>query len=215
MSCRLPPVYPILNIDAESEQDWAEAMLVGFFSAGIDLVQLRGKGLSDADYLKWALYCRARCTSAGARLIINDRVEIAEMAGAHGVHLGQTDLPPAIVREHFREDLIIGYSCHSFEQIRATQEFRSSLSYLAIGPIFETSSKQNADPVVGLGELTRIREALTAERCELPLVAIGGIELDNIRELRSRGADSVAMISALGNESEVEGRAKEAMRLAT
>ncbi len=211
----LPVIYPILNVTPASTEAWGERMLRAFLEAGIDLIQLRVKGLTDRAFLDWAKFCRSRCSTDSCRLLINDRADIAELCGADGVHLGQTDLHPSLVRKSFRSDFIIGYSCHSRRQIEDTTEFRDQLNYLALGPIFTTQSKANPDPVVGLEILSSAREELRSRHPELPLVAIGGIGLDTIREVRACGADSVAMISAFTEIDSVESRVQEALALAT
>ena len=124
------------------------------------------------------------------KIVINDRADVAKMLGADGVHLGQDDLPPSRVRALVGPDVWIGCSTHNEAQFRAAG--REPADYLALGPIFATGSKENPDPVVGLAELARLRP-LTAK----PLVAIGGIARDNVRQVLEAGADAVAVISDL------------------
>jgi len=125
------------------------------------------------------------------RLIVNDRVDLAEAVGADGVHLGQDDLPPEAARRLLGPDAVIGYSTHNVEQALAASKL--PISYLAIGPIFQTTSKTDTSPVLGLDCLRAVRRAIGA----LPLVAIGGITHANARSVIEAGADSVAVISAL------------------
>lgn len=140
----------------------------------------------------------------GARLIINDRVDIALALRADGVHLGQTDLEPEAARRVLGEGFIIGYSTHNLEQ--AVEAVRLPIDYLAVGPVFATTSKENPDPMVGLEGLSRIR----LEIGDFPLVAIGGITRENARSVIEAGADSVAVIGALLSEpAEIESRTKE------
>jgi thiamine-phosphate pyrophosphorylase len=117
---------------------------------------------------------------------------VALALGADGVHLGQDDLPPEAARALLGEAAIIGFSTHSVAQ--AAEAARMPVNYVAIGPIFQTSSKENPDPVVGLEGLRRVRESLGET---MPLVAIGGVTRERARALVGAGADSVAVIGAL------------------
>jgi thiamine-phosphate pyrophosphorylase len=123
---------------------------------------------------------------------MNDRTDLALAAGFDGVHVGQNDLPVAAVRTIAGADLIMGTSTHNPEQLRLADQ--TEADYLAIGPVFATSSKLNPDPVVGL-EGVRLARSLTTK----PLVAIGGITRANCRSVLDAGADSVAVISDLVN----------------
>jgi thiamine-phosphate pyrophosphorylase len=132
------------------------------------------------------------------QLIINDRVDMALALNAPGVHLGQDDLPPEAARRLLGDEIVIGYSTHSVAQ--AQQAAKLPINYLAIGPIFETKTKSDTSPVVGLEGLRRVRDTIGP----LPLVAIGGITPTNAREVLEAGADSVAMISGLlANPSQI------------
>lgn len=128
---------------------------------------------------------------SGVRVIINDRVDIALALNADGVHLGQDDLPPDQARSILGDDAIIGFSTHSIRQ--AEQARNMPVSYIAIGPIFETRSKTKPDAVVGLSGLRVVREAVG----DMPLVAIGGINSENLASVFAAGADSAAMIGAI------------------
>ena len=137
-------------------------------------------------------YEQARAAQqAGVQLIINDRVDIALAAGASGVHLGQEDLSPEAARGLLGPQAIIGYSTHNVDQ--AISATKLPIDYVAIGPIFGTTTKSDTAPVLGLEGLRAVREAIG----EFPLVAIGGITLSNARAVIDAGADSVAVISAL------------------
>jgi thiamine-phosphate pyrophosphorylase len=128
---------------------------------------------------------------SGVRLIINDRVDIALAVGAAGVHLGQDDMPPEAARKLLGPQAIIGYSTHNVDQ--AIDAVRLPIDYLAIGPIFSTTTKSDTAAVLGLEGLRAVRQAIG----EFPLVAIGGITHANAREVIHAGADSVAVISTL------------------
>ena len=126
-----------------------------------------------------------------AKIIINDRVDIALALRADGIHLGQTDLPPEYARKILGPDAIIGFSTHSIEQ--AVVAARLPVDYLAIGPVFSTNTKENPAPAIGLDRLRDVREAVG----DLPLVAIGGITLMNLPGVFETGVDSAAMVGAL------------------
>ena len=136
----------------------------------------------------------------GVKIIINDRVDIALALQADGVHLGQDDLSPREARTLLGESAIIGYSTHSVEQ--AIEAIKLPIDYIAIGPAFETTTKLDPDAVVGLDGLRRIRNAIG----KFPLVAIGGINLANLRSVFDAGADSAAIIGALLSDTDEIGR---------
>lgn len=174
----LPRFYPILDSSRPMPiVEMARAMTDG----GVQFLQIRHKGVWDEQMLVDAADVAQLCE----RLIINDRADIAKLLGV-GLHVGQTDLPPADARRVLGKG-IIGFSTHNREQL--LHAIHQPIDYLAIGPIFATSSKLNPDPVVGLETIAALRK-LTA----LPLVAIGGITRENAREVLAAGADSVAVI---------------------
>jgi thiamine-phosphate pyrophosphorylase len=163
-----------------------ERMLAG----GARIIQLRDKELGSKEFFDAARDCLKLTQAARALLIINDRVEIAHAAGADGVHLGQGDLSVEEAREVLGAHKIIGVSTHSLLQFEAA--LKTSANYLAVGPVYSTTTKEDADPVVGL-EFVKQARALTS----LPIVAIGGINLTRAPEVIAAGASSVAVISAL------------------
>ena len=152
------------------------------------MLQYRNKKGSAREMLSQARELRRLC--AGVRLIMNDRADLCRAAGCDGVHVGQEDLSPEGARAVVGDRLWVGVSTHSVEQVRAVES--GPLDYVAIGPVFATSSKQDPDPVVGLEGVQAARRA-TAR----PLVAIGGITRANCRAVIEAGADSVAVISEL------------------
>jgi thiamine-phosphate pyrophosphorylase len=135
----------------------------------------------------------ALCREAGALFVVNDRADLAALTNA-ALHLGQDDLKPSAARKAVGEKTIIGYSTHNETQLRAAAT--EPADYLALGPIFGTSSKRNPDPLVGIDELHRLRP-LT----DRPLVAIGGITRANAQAVLAAGADSVAIIGDLFAEN--------------
>jgi thiamine-phosphate diphosphorylase len=202
MFLSLPKLYPITDarLSGLSHREQVARLLAG----GASFIQLREKHASPRDFYQEAEAALRVAREGGARLIINDRVDAALALKADGVHLGQDDLPPAAARSLLGEQAIIGYSTHTVAQ--ALEAARLPVDYLAIGPIYATSSKDNPDPVVGLDGLRRVRQAAG----DLPLVAIGGINRQNAREVIAAGADSVALINALlASPLEIEDRTRE------
>lgn len=173
-------------------------------AGGATFVQLREKQKDAREFYREAEEALRVARERNVLLIINDRVDIALALKADGVHLGQDDLPPAAARRLLGEQAIIGFSTHNVGQ--AIEAARSPVDYIAIGPIFETKSKENPDPVVGLEGLRRVREATG----QIPLIAIGGIREENIAEVLKAGADSVAVINLLlADSSQIEARTRE------
>jgi thiamine-phosphate pyrophosphorylase len=157
--------------------------------AGISLIQYRNKSGNARQMLDDARELRKRLPPT-IKLIMNDRADLCLAANFAGLHIGQDDLSPESARSIVGPDHWLGVSTHNPEQLAEAD--RTSADYLAIGPIFATSSKQNPDPVVGIDGLRRARE-LTRK----PLVAIGGITRSNAVSVIAAGADSVAVISDL------------------
>jgi thiamine-phosphate pyrophosphorylase len=146
----------------------------------------------------------ALARAAGALVIINDRADIARLAAAAGVHVGQDDLSPAAVRTLVGRDAIVGLSTHTAPQVTAACD--APVSYVAIGPVFTTGTKMTGYEAIGLG---RVREASTeTQRRGLPLVAIGGITLENGAAVLRAGAASVAVISDLLSTNDPEQRVR-------
>jgi thiamine-phosphate pyrophosphorylase len=159
-------------------------------AAGVELVQYRNKKGTPQEVLRGAGILREVFAGSGCRLIMNDRADLAVLAGFDGVHVGQGDLLPEDARRVVGPDRIVGVSTHTESQVRVAQS--SGADYVAIGPVFATDTKADAEQVVGLEGVRRAR-ALTTK----PLVAIGGITRANARSVIDAGADSVAVISAL------------------
>jgi thiamine-phosphate pyrophosphorylase len=198
----LPKLYPITDarLSGLSHAEQVRRLCAG----GATFIQLREKHLAPREFYKSAEEALRVARSCDVRLIINDRVDIAHALSADGVHLGQDDLPPALARELLGADAIIGFSTHTVEQ--AIKAARLPVDYIAIGPIFETNSKENPDAVVGLEGLRRVRQAVG----KIPLVAIGGIKRESILDTLAAGADAVAVISLLlTGQQEIEERTRE------
>lgn len=165
-------------------------------AGGATLIQLREKHLSPRKFFDDAQAAVEFASQNQISLIINDRVDIALAAGAAGVHLGQDDMPPNLARKVLGADAIIGYSTHSIGQANLAATL--PVDYLAIGPIFETQTKEDHDPVVGIEGLALLGEAVG----DMPIVAIGGIAAGDLAAVFASGADSAAMISEIIGDGE-------------
>jgi len=156
---------------------------------GATLIQLREKLLHPFEFYQEAAAAMHVARDRNVKIVINDRVDIALALKADGVHLGQDDLPPEAARRLLGPQAIIGFSTHSPEQARLAANL--PIDYIAIGPVFATSTKVASEPTLGSGGLRQVR--LVVGR--IPLVAIGGITSENSPDVIAAGADAVAMIS--------------------
>ncbi|HET9744014.1 MAG TPA: thiamine phosphate synthase [Terriglobales bacterium] len=187
----IPILYPILVPSRLPAPDLAGVSMFALelVAGGATLIQLREKHASSREILRLARELR-RILPKEVRLILNDRADLAVAAGCDGIHVGQDDLPPEAARRIIGPKKVLGVSTHNPEQVKIADQ--SSADYIAIGPVFATTSKESPDPVIGLEGL-RVARRLTTK----PLVAIGGITLQNCRSVIEAGADSVAVISEL------------------
>ncbi len=189
MNLNLPKIYPITDprLTKLSHAEQVERLIEG----GAKFIQLREKHAAPKDFydqIETALeIARRHCV----KIIVNDRVDLALAAKADGVHLGQDDLPPEKARKILGKKAIIGYSTHNLEQ--ALEAVKLPIDYLAIGPVFATTTKENPDQVVGIDGIRQLREALK----DFPLVAIGGITTENVREVFEVGANAAAVIKSI------------------
>jgi thiamine-phosphate pyrophosphorylase len=201
MIFRETKVYPLTDVQL-SGLSHAE-QVIRLSDGGANIIQLREKNLPPREFFKQAEETLQIARQRNVRIVVNDRVDIALALRVDGVHLGQDDFPPDAARRLLGDSAIIGVSTHNLEQARRAS--RLPVSYLAIGPIFATSSKGNSEPVVGLGGLRQVREAIG----DFPLVAIGGICQENALAVLESGADAVAVISALlANPHQITERTK-------
>jgi len=194
----LPRLYPILDIDLLAARgldplDVCDVWLEG----GIRLIQLRAKAMASGPLLVLAEALLTRTRAAGANLLVNDRADIAAMCGADGVHVGQADLSPAEVRRLVGPNAVVGLSTHTDAQV--ADAVTQPVSYVAIGPVFGTRTKQTGYDAVGLDQVQRA--AAVAHGAGLPLVAIGGITHERASSVLAAGADSLAVISDMVGES--------------
>ncbi len=188
----LPRLYAILDSSSFSDTQTLCATASELVAAGVTLLQYRNKSDNARQMLDQARELKRRLSSS-VKLIMNDRADLCLAAAFDGVHVGQDDLSPEGVRRVIGKSLWLGVSTHNPEQLAAAD--KTTADYLAIGPVFATSSKANPDPVIGLDGVRRAR-ALTRK----PLVAIGGITRENCRSVLDAGADTVAVISDLIRE---------------
>jgi thiamine-phosphate pyrophosphorylase len=187
----LPRLYPILVPSLIGSGTLAESCEFAreLFAGGATLLQLREKNASAKEILRWARELR-RVLPNEVVLILNDRADLAIAAQANGVHVGQDDIPPEAARRIIGNQRILGISTHNVEQLAVAQQ--TSANYLAVGPVFTTTSKNKPDPTIGL---EGVRQARASTR--KPLIAIGGITLQNCQSVIEAGADSVAVIGEL------------------
>ncbi len=186
----LPRVYPILDTESLERRGIAVPVAASaFLEGGAGILQIRHKGHWNRAAFAAAQVVARLAREAGAMLVINDRADFALLLDA-GLHVGQDDLAPRDGRRLMGPDAIIGFSSHNVPQLCAAGG--EPVDYVALGPVFGTLSKRDPDPVVGVGEVRRCRALL-----DKPLVAIGGITLENARDVWEAGADSVAVIAGL------------------
>lgn len=184
-----PHIYPITDreLTGLSHLRQARQMIEG----GARVIQLRDKTADSADLFRSARDVCAFAKAKGVNLLINDRVDIALAVSADGVHLGQNDMPAEKARRILGNEALIGVSTHSLRQAAAAIEL--PVDYIAIGPVFPTSTKSDAQPPVSLKGVRSVRDATAG----VPLVAIGGITRENYTAVLEAGADAVAAIGAI------------------
>jgi thiamine-phosphate pyrophosphorylase len=194
---RLPRLYAIADASFGDPVQHAHAL----FQGGARLIQLRNKQAAARDLLNQAERILGLVAGEG-QVIVNDRSDVALVAEAAGVHLGQSDILPAAARQILGPDRIIGLSTHNLEQALDADE--QPVDYVAVGPIFRTRTKENPEPELGTDGLAAI-----CKRIHKPVVAIGGIRLDDVQQVLDAGASSIAAISDLLDTKDVVARTRE------
>jgi len=187
------PVYVVTDPDAALpvvEQVRAAAQ------GGASLVQLRDKRASDADIAALVTMLLPELTALGVALILNDRVEVAHVTGAHGVHIGQGDGDPMAIRSRIGPDMILGLSVVSLDQARVVP---ACVDYIGAGPIRETATKPDHAPPIGFDGLAQITAAT-----RVPTYAIGGITLGDAAAVKAAGAIGIAVVSAVARAADAE-----------
>ncbi len=190
-----------LHVLADDDPRWpgdppSQARLA--LAGGARVIQLRAKNSSDRQILDWARQIRELTRASGASFVLNDRFDLAWISEADAVHLGQDDLPPASIPASLRAELRVGRSTHDIEQAR--QALRENVDYLAFGPIFGTTSKHTPYRARGLDDL----EKIVSQSGDVPVVAIGGIDAQNLPSVLAAGASGAAVISAVIGNHEPE-----------
>jgi thiamine-phosphate pyrophosphorylase len=187
---RFPRVYPILDTETLAQHGIAlDTAAAALLEGGAGILQVRQKGHWTRQVFESARQVACLCREAGAVLVVNDRADFAMLLEG-GLHIGQEDLAPRDARKLIGPDALLGFSSHNLEQLSAAGG--EPVDYVALGPVYPTSSKHNPDPVVGVDEVRRLRPLI-----DMPLVAIGGITRANAAGAFNAGADSVAVISDL------------------
>lgn len=199
MALQLPPLYAILDPEQIGDRAIAE-VLSELLRAGVKILQLRAKAMSAQDFFALAQLARQQTHRHGCRLIVNDRVDIALACHADGVHLGQDDLPLSVGRK-LLGDKIIGISTHDSEQAQEAE--RGGADYIGFGPMFGSQTKNTGYSARGIEMLQTIRAAV-----KLPIVAIGGITEQNIKQVWQTGADAAAIISDILRADDIAGKVR-------
>ncbi len=180
-----------------SDRRWLDGVLAG----GAAIVQLRDKDSADGELLEKARYFRRKTTEAGALFLVNDRLDIALLSDADGIHLGQDDLPPEEVRK-LAPDMIIGLSCNSEEQARELGKLEQRddcpVSYYNIGPLFPTGTKEGLAHFLGPQAIERF-----SRHCRLPFTVMGGIKDQHIAGLVESGARRIAVVTAISQAPDI------------
>ncbi len=207
-----PTLYAVIdiarNLTTEAASYFAQELADDLAKAGVRIIQLRAKHSSARFLFDISSTLVDRLSAEPVRIIINDRPDLASLTKSAGVHVGQEDLEVESARQICPSPLWVGVSTHNLQQLRAAD--LTSADYIAVGPIYPTTTKQNPDPVVGL-DLIRAARKLTRK----PLVAIGGITVNSAAEVFEAGADSVAIISDLQNAPDPAQRAREYLAIAS
>lgn len=197
----VPPLYPIIDIDLCRMRGIDPRTLVtAYLAGGARMLQIRLKSGGSGPLLSLCREAVAAAKPYGALIIVNDRPDIAAMAGAAGVHVGQTDLPAAVAQAIAGSGAIVGVSTHTPEQV--DEALSGPARYVAVGPVFRTSTKDTGHEPRGL-ELVRY-----AARTGKPVIAIGGISIDNAASVVEAGASAVAVISDLLSETAPDERVR-------
>ena len=186
------------------------ALADAYLAGGARFIQIRSKQTASARLLSICEDIVARARKAGATVIVNDRADIAKLAAADGVHVGQDDLDPASVRRILGGSATVGISTHSSDQVRAAAKM--AVDYIAVGPIFRTSTKDTGHVDVGTALVSEAAAILRDAGCAKPIVAIGGITLERAADVIRAGAASVAVISDLLSTGDPEARVREYLR---
>jgi thiamine-phosphate pyrophosphorylase len=190
----LSPLYVICDADVCARAGWTvEHFAAACLDGGARLLQIRAKQASSRELLDICVAVVGRARPYGATVVVNDRVDVAALSGAAGAHVGQDDLAPSDARLLLGASAMVGLSTHTPAQIDGG--LLAPVSYVAVGPVFGTATKDTGYAAVGLSRVQLAARAAAARR--MPIVAIGGITLEHAAETLEAGAASVAVISDL------------------
>lgn len=188
----IPRLYAIVDARTAAAQAWSvPGLAAAYLAGGARWLQVRAAGVATGTLERWCDEIVRMATRTGAAVIVNDRVDVARMSGADGVHLGQHDLPVAAARWQLGPDAIVGLSTHNAAE--RDDAWPLPLTYVAVGPVFATSTKATGHAPVGLDAV----RAAAARRPARPVVAIGGITLERAPAVVAAGAAAVAVIGDL------------------
>jgi thiamine-phosphate pyrophosphorylase len=202
-----PLLHAIVDVDTAGRAGWIPADLASaFLDGGATCLQVRAKRLASADFLELCDAVVHKAERYGASVIVNDRADLALLSAARGVHVGQDDLSPSVVRRLLGPDAIVGYSTHTIDQFEVG--LREPASYLAVGPVFGTKTKETGYEAAGL----ELVSAAVARANGRPVVGIGGITLDNAISVIAAGASAVAVISDLLTTNDPRARTRDYLR---
>lgn len=193
----IPKLYLITDRKLFSDNNVFYYAIEKALNAGIKSIQLREKDLPTMELLDMAYKLKSLTSQYSAKLFINDRFDIALCVNAEGVHLGQSSIPAAAVKKIAKEDMLIGVSTHSLKEAVLAQ--KEGADFITFGPIYHTPSKLKYGDPVGLNALKDIRKSIS-----IPILGIGGIDHDNVREVIDAGADGVAMIRGILSDKNIE-----------
>ena len=192
MRTAIPKLHAIVDVDVASAAGWLPLDLVrAYLDGGARTIQIRAKTLASGPLLALCDAAVRLAAPCDAAIVVNDRPDLARLSGAAGAHVGQDDLPPADARLVLGAGAILGVSTHSVAQLRAA--LAEPVSYVAVGPVYGTATKDTGYTAVGLALVAQAR-ALAGE---MPVVAIGGITLERAPQVWAAGADAVAVIGDL------------------
>lgn len=178
------------------------ANIKGVLEAGCKLVQLRIKGLSDELVLSAAERALKLCNAHDALLIVNDNVEVAKLAGTHGVHLGKEDMGPLKARGILKEGAIVGGTANNLDD--CLELLKENVDYIGLGPFRFTTTKKNLSPTLSLSDYTEIVQAVERQNPHVPIYAIGGIVKEDVEYIYETGVYGVAISSALSTGNMVQ-----------
>lgn len=202
----LPRLYVILDAALIPSDKNEVRLAASLAEAGVRLLQYRNKAAGAGELLKKSRALAEELGPRGVAFVVNDRPDVAALAGAQGVHVGQDDLEVEAARRVIGAEKWVGVSTHNPDQFR--EAAKTSADYVAVGPIFATASKTNPDPVVGFDILRQVRRVT-----DKPIVAIGGIALEQAGEVIEAGADSVAVISGILQAADPAARARQYLQV--